>query len=148
MRLVDADEILRYMEDKEISQCLYEVNEGNDKYSSTPLYDYVKAMPTAYDIDKIVEELKKNASRYTKKYVTPYGNNGYKDTKAISINKAIEIVKQGGVSDDVCEWKLEDEEANLYLTGCQQRQLIFEGTPKENGYRYCHYCGKKILCKE
>ena len=52
------------------------------------------------------------------------------------------------ISDDVCEWKLEDEEANLYLTGCQQRQLIFEGTPKENGYRYCHYCGKKILCKE
>ena len=52
------------------------------------------------------------------------------------------------VSDDVCEWRLEDEEANLYLTGCQQRQLIFEGTPKENGYRYCHYCGKKILCKE
>ena len=50
--------------------------------------------------------------------------------------------------DDVCEWKLEDEEANLYLTGCQQRQLIFEGTPKENGYRYCPYCGKKIKVVE
>ena len=52
--------------------------------------------PTAYDIDKVVQELKKNASRYTKKYVTPYGNNGYRDTKAISIHKAIEIVKRGG----------------------------------------------------
>ena len=50
--------------------------------------------------------------------------------------------------DDVCEWKLEDEEANLYLTGCQQRQLLFEGTPKENGYRYCPYCGKKIKVVE
>ena len=50
---------------------------------------------TAYDIDRVVEELEKNASRYTKKYVTPYGNNGYRDTKAISINKAIEIVKAG-----------------------------------------------------
>ena len=68
--------------------------------------------------------------------------------KAIHPAQAIEIVKQGCVDDDVCERKLEDEEANLYLTGCQQRQLIFEGTPKENGYRYCHYCGKKILCKE
>ena len=48
------------------------------------------------------------------------------------------------ISDDVCKWKLEDKEANLYLTGCQQRQLIFEGTPKENGYRYCPYCSKKI----
>ena len=45
-------------------------------------------------IDKVVEELEENASRYTKKYVTPYGNNGYRDTKAISIHKAIEIVKQ------------------------------------------------------
>ena len=47
-------------------------------------------------INKVVEELEKNASRYTKKYVTPYGNNGYRDTKAISIHKAIDIVKRGG----------------------------------------------------
>ena len=26
---------------------------------------------TAYDIDRVVEELEENASRYTKKYVTP-----------------------------------------------------------------------------
>ena len=60
--------------------------------------EVIDNMPTAYDIDKIVEELKKNASRYTKKYVIPYGNNGYRDTKAISIHKAIEIVKRGGTS--------------------------------------------------
>ena len=59
--------------------------------------DTIRNQPTAYDIDKVVEELRENASRYTKKYTTPYGNNGYKDTKAISIHKAIEIVKQGGV---------------------------------------------------
>ena len=52
--------------------------------------------PTAYSIDKVIEELEENASRFTKKYVTPYGNNGYKDTRAISIHKAIEIIKQGG----------------------------------------------------
>lgn len=52
--------------------------------------------PKAYDIDKVVEELQENASRYTKKYTTPYGNNGYRDTKAISIHKAIDIVKRGG----------------------------------------------------
>ena len=63
----------------------------------------LKNIPTAYDIDKVVKEFEENASRYTKKYTTPYGNNGYKDTKAISVHKAIEIVKQGGVSDDVCE---------------------------------------------
>ena len=143
MRLVDADEILRYMEDKEISQYLYEVNEGNDKYSSTPLYDYVKAMPTAYDIDKIVEELKKNASRYTKKYVTPYGNNGYKDTKAISINKAIEIVKQGSAYDDVCEWKYNNSEY-YWESSCEHLHIFMSDGPEENEYKYCPYCGKKI----
>ena len=43
-----------------------------------------------------------------------------------------------------CEWKLEDLEQNLYATECENRQLIFEGTPEENGYKYCHYCGRKI----
>ena len=58
---------------------------------------WLNNQPTAYDTDKVVEELEENASRYTKKYATPYGNNGYRDTKAISIRKAIEIVKRGGV---------------------------------------------------
>ena len=57
---------------------------------------WLNNQPTAFDADKVVSELEKNASRYTKKYVTPYGNNGYRDTKAISIHKAIEIVKRGG----------------------------------------------------
>ena len=84
---------------------LIKIDRTNEEYVPYVHYEdivnCVKAMTTAYDINKVVEELEKNASRYTKKYTTPYGNNGYKDTKAISINKAIEIVKQGGVSDDV-----------------------------------------------
>ena len=61
------------------------------------LHDYIQNMPTAYSVDKVVKKLEENSSRYTKKYNTPYGNNGYRDVKAISIHKAIEIVKQGGV---------------------------------------------------
>ena len=63
-----------------------------------------------------------------------------------SNKEAVQALKSvlDGNHDDVCEWKFEDEEANLYLTGCQQRQLLFDGTPKENGYRFCPYCGKKI----
>lgn len=59
------------------------------------IIDVIKEQPTAYDVGKVVVELGENASRYTKKYVTPYGNNGYKDVKAISVNRAIEIVKAG-----------------------------------------------------
>lgn len=100
--------------------------------------------PTAYSVDEVIKELEENASRYTKKYTTPYGNNGYKDTKAISVKKAIEIVKQGGVSDDVCEWRLCDEESNVYDTSCRNPHILIEGTPKENNYEFCPYCGKKI----
>ena len=70
----------------------------------------VEEQPTAYSVDKVVEELEENSSRYTKKYLTPYGNNGYKDTKAISIHKAIEIVKQGGVIE--AEQKLKEMESD------------------------------------
>ena len=65
-----------------------------------------------------------------------------------ALDKAIEIVKQGGVSDDVCEWRLCDEEANVYDTSCRNPHILIEGTPKENNYKYCPYCGKKIKVVE
>ena len=110
------------------------------------LRDYIQNMPTAFDAEKVVSELEKNASRYTKKYVTPCGNNGYKDTKAVSIHKAVEIVKQGGVSvannvtsrDDVCECRLLKGYNFLHKTSCGD---VFE---MENGFKFCPYCGKKI----
>ena len=47
-------------------------------------------------------------------------------------------------ADDVCEWRLCDEEANVYDTSCRNQHILIEGTPKENNYEYCPYCGKKI----
>ena len=100
-------------------------------------------------VKMVVEELKKNASRYTKKYTTPYGNNGYKDTKAISIHKAIEIVKQGGVSDDVCEWKQDKGCIGLgaYNISCCDKTLEIP-VSTARGLKYCTYCGKKIKVVE
>lgn len=89
----------------------------------------LKNQPTAYDINKTVEEIE------------TYGKN---TDVCISKKNAIEIVKQGGVSDDVCEWRLCDEEANVYDTSCRNPHILIEGTPKENNYEYCPYCGKKI----
>ena len=71
-------------------------NNAEREYVKTTILNFIECQPTAYSVDKVVEEVQKNASRYTKKYITPYGNNGYKDTRAISIHKAIEIIKQGG----------------------------------------------------
>ena len=96
--------------------------------------------PTAYSVAKVVEELEENASRYTKKYTTPYGNNGYKDIKAININKAIEIVKQGGVSDDVCEWKSASD--GEFIQNPHTKRLYSNEPSMQNVY--CNTCGKKI----
>ena len=89
MRLVDADALKKDLKSVTLSN-------GTLVNTNAVLY-LLEEYPTAYDIDKVVEELEENASRYTKKYATPYGNNEYRDTKAISIHKAIEIVKRGGV---------------------------------------------------
>ena len=91
MRLIDADALIKAMKKTES-----EYENAMTCPSWWSAFNVISEQPTAYDIDKVVEELEENASRYTKKYTTPYGDNVYKDTKAISVNKAIKIVKQGG----------------------------------------------------
>ena len=61
----------------------------------------------------------------------------------VRLNEAIEIVKQGGGSDDVCEWIKYD-----YRTICPKNHdannsywRIPDNTDK---LKYCPYCGKKI----
>ena len=136
MRLIDADTLI-----KDLSY-LYTKNHIPVDMRAKGVLTTIMEQPTAYDIDKVVEELEKNASRYTKKYVTPYGNNGYKDTKAISIRKAIEIVKKGGVSDDVGELRLLNGHKFLHETSCG---YVFD---MQNDFKYCPYCGKKIKAVE
>ena len=92
----------------------------------------LKNQPTAYDIDKVVEELE---GKIGDMYFCEYRD---------AFIDALEIVKQGGVSDDVCEWRLCDEEANVYDTSCRNPHILIEGTPQENNYEFCPYCGKKI----
>ena len=130
----------------EVIDILYKVFDeyriATDKTSTlggfgSEVFKRVREMPTVYDIDKVVEKLEENSSRYTKKYNTPYGNNGYRDVKAISIHKAIEIVKHGDVSDDVCEWEYVDA-YSYYKVGCKENIV-----PIQYG-DYCPYCGKEI----
>ncbi len=92
MRLIDADELLKYMEITEIRQYIDEINKGNDNYSSTVLYEYIKDIPTAYDVEKVVEQLeeKRNKMYRADRSLMSARTN-------ISIDKAIEIIKSGGI---------------------------------------------------
>lgn len=58
--------------------------------------------------------------------------------------------KGGGMMNkDCCEWKLDDwEEGELWNTECGEVEQFMNGTPDENKYKYCPYCGKPIKVVE
>lgn len=89
----------------------------------------------AYDVDKVVEELKE----------LPKCSTWNHNSDNIDRNKAIEIVKQGSVTDDVCEWKTEHIVVGMrsYMPSCCDKEIDMPvSTARE--MIYCPYCGKKI----
>ena len=109
MRLIDADNVNFH--------CNYDGDCTGDIYSCKKCENYVcdfrdiQEQQTAYDIDKVVEEL----NELDVKSITRYKNGNFGNFDGVEYyikkRKAIEIVKQGGVADDVCEWKLTEENA-------------------------------------
>ena len=99
----------------------------------------IKEQPTAYDIDKVDEKLKELKMRY---FLTIANTGDEKSDFAYenvgnALDKAIEIVKQGGVADDVCEWK--QTSTAKYKTGCGYKVEEYFDT----NACYCKQCGKK-----
>ena len=115
----------------------------------------LKNIPTAYSVDDVVEELEEikglicsrnNCSKCEYTTYCFYGEQSHK----VAIDEAIKIVKQGAVSDDVCEWKvfdnsLTDEPQWVYKTTCG-KYIGEEHTSK--AFVYCPYCSKKIKVME
>lgn len=105
--------------------------------------------PTAYDIDKVVEELEEMIhpkQLYFCKYARggcKHLYNNDKDCMECIVENAIEIVKQGGVSDDACEWTLD----GVYLNS-PHKPLVSCVTDEKYRYYYCPVCGKKIKAVE
>ena len=98
----------------------------------------------AYPVDKVVEELEKLADDSN-----DYMYESYFNGKEDGIREAIEIVKQGGVANDVCEWEKGSSGYvgyPAYYSKCcttnsngleMQTHIIAD-------WKYCPYCGKKI----
>ena len=101
----------------------------------------IDAEPTAYDIDNVVVELNELDVKAIKRYKN--GNFGdYEGTDYyIKKSKAIEIVKQGGVADDVCEWKAIGANDN-WSTSCDKNSThnVFGVA----WFKRCPYCGRKL----
>ena len=105
----------------------------------------LKDVDTVYSVDKVVEELEEVKMRY---FLTIANTGDEKSDFAYenvgnALDEAIKIVKQGGVSDDVCEWEYNDSEY-YFESSCNHLHIFMSDGPKENEYDFCPYCGKKI----
>ena len=107
----------------------------------------INSCDIAYDIDKVVSEILRCSG------------NGYRDIDGdyvppmIETKEAIEIVKQGSVSDDVCEWERGSSGyvgyPAYYSKCCQTNSKGLEmQTHIIANWKYCPYCGNKIKIKE
>lgn len=43
-----------------------------------------------------------------------------------------------------CTWTLVSAEAPLYETGCGEAHQFLSGTPKDNQFAWCPYCGAEV----
>lgn len=44
-----------------------------------------------------------------------------------------------------CEWAQESEDCDTWWTACNNGFTITGGTPKENNFNYCCFCGKLLV---
>ena len=101
----------------------------------------IKEQPIAYDVENVVAELEELRDRY---------DDGIKNFAIRGIiEKAIEIIKQGGVADDVCEWEKGSSGyvgyPAYYSKCCTTNSNGLEmQTHIISDWKFCPYCGKKI----
>ena len=119
----------------------------------------IKNQPTAYDVDKVVEELKEVMQDLSVIEILSHIDfdstiqSGLDNFLKAYNSELLRIVKHGCVSDDVCEWKYTKEimDNAEFKVGCNQNALKRGIVPNNFSYhdfKYCPYCGKKIKVVE
>lgn len=82
MRLIDADKLKEAINSS--------LNTGRETFSPEIIREAIDEQPTAFDVDKVVEQLEKRST-----LAKPVG--WTKSYEIVILNDAVEIVKGGGV---------------------------------------------------
>ena len=152
MRLIDADAL-----NKRLSEMEAEISEEDcmpgDAFSDgiiSAILDIKKCIQNqeiVYDVDKVVDELEELKNKDICDYLDCdvclyYKKCGVETDQSNNLkwDKAIEIVKQGYVSDDVCEW--ESVSDGEFIQNPHTKRLYSNEPSMKNVY--CNTCGKKI----
>lgn len=126
MRLIDADDFMERM------KCDTDLCAEMEQDGLKALKKYLDLQPTAYDVDKVVDELQCDKCESCSFIEVCAGSKCCTECH----KKIIEIVKQGGVSDDVCMWR---EEGLGLITSCGDLVRAYS-----DDFKYCPYCSRKI----
>ena len=102
-----------------------------DGISDRKNIDIIKNQSTTHSVDKVIEEIEK----VNQGCCIYCGCDLYSDD-------VIEIVKHGGISDNVCEWKKSKDYPFDWLVGCDGCKVNYRQGD------YCPRCGKKIKVVE
>lgn len=96
MRLIDADKLILHLNDFMLQQSPIDIQDIESIKVSAVIKDCIKAVdeqPTAYDVDKVVEQLK----HFVVNADVSLKERGTFNRNIIGINNTIEIVKGGGI---------------------------------------------------
>ena len=112
----------------------------------------IRELPTEYMVDKVVAELEETMQDLSVIEVFSHIDfdrtiqSGLDNFLKAYNSELLRIVKNGGVDDDVCEWKIVDRPHNLpiYNTSCGKIRLQYVTGVDI----YCNGCGKKIKVVE
>lgn len=116
MRLIDADKLILHLNDYALQECPSGVESAEDRKISRLVYSAIQncmkaaeKQPTVFDVDKVVEQIE---SIKEKEYractdeqcgFCDYFNDCWDGEMCdkLALDKAIDIVKRGGVKDEV-----------------------------------------------
>ena len=143
--LISRSELIMRLSDYALQESPNDNESTGEQRISKMIYDAiqnciscVEEQPTAYSVDKVVEELE-GAMWLT---TNDDGETNNLSIQVVSFEDAIEIVKQGCVADDVCEWKKSKDYPFDWIVGCDGCEV------NHRQGDYCPRCGKKIKVVE
>ena len=145
MRLIDADALIEAMKKTESE---------HEKAMTCPnwwsAFNVISEQPTAYDVGKVVVELDETMQDLSVIEVFSHIDfdrtiqSGLDNFLKAYNSELLRIVKNGGVDDDVCEWK--------HISGGEfiknpHTNRFYSNEPSMKNV-YCNTCGKKIKVVE
>ena len=102
MRLIDVEKLLNDMKN-ELEKAVNDENMDKEEYmvimtSAIALKDFVNRQPTAFNVDKVLEQLEKSHF-HTDVTFDDDGCCNDDSEEVVNLNEAIEIVRRGGIDE-------------------------------------------------